>query len=165
MVWEKAVATWGDVIERLEKSGRPIRGVMIGSGPALAPMRDRLKNTLFPGYMPHDTLATAFASMDVFLYPSLSETFGCVTLEAMASGVPPVAADATGSRDIIKHDVDGFLCKPGDSEDFAVRVLQLVDDSSLRSRLRDAGLRHAEKSSWETVLEQMVQHYQEIVAP
>jgi glycosyltransferase involved in cell wall biosynthesis len=163
VVWEKAVATWGDVIERLEKSGRAIRSVMIGSGPALEPMRQRLKNTIFPGYMPHDTLATAFASMDVFLYPSLSETFGCVTLESMASGVPPVAADATGSRDIIKNDVDGFLCRPGDVEDFAQRVLRLADDSNLRARLRDAGVRHAAGCSWESVLEQMVQHYVEIV--
>ncbi len=165
IVWEKAVATWAEVIERLERSGRPIRSVMIGSGPALAPMQDRLKSTLFPGYMPHDTLATAFASMDVFLYPSLSETFGCVTLEAMASGVPPVAADATGSRDIIKHDVDGFLCKPNDVEDFSAHVLRLADDPALRDRLREAGLRHAANSSWDSVLEQMVQHYQEIVSP
>ena len=165
MVWEKAVATWGDVVERLESSGRPIRSIMIGSGPALAPMQQRLKNTIFPGYMPHDTLATAFASMDVFLYPSLSETFGCVTLEAMASGVPPIAADATGSRDIIKHDVDGFLCTPSNVEDFANRVLQLADDPVKRDHLREAGLRHAAISSWESVLEQMVQHYQEIVSP
>jgi len=165
IVWEKAVATWGDVIERLEKSGRPIRSIMIGSGPALAALQQRLKNTLFPGYMPHDVLATAFASMDAFLYPSLSETFGCVTLEAMASGVPPIAADATGSRDIIKNDVDGFLCKASDVEDFAGRVIELADDAALRDRLREAGLRHAANSSWESVLEQMVRHYQEIVSP
>jgi glycosyltransferase involved in cell wall biosynthesis len=164
VVWEKAVAVWGDVIQKLEQSGRSIKSVMIGSGPALESMKSRLKNTLFPGYMPHETLATAFASMDVFLYPSVSETFGCVTLEAMASGVPPVAANATGSRDIITDGIDGFLCAPGNVDDLANQVLHLADESALRERLRNAGVQHAAGCTWEKVLGEMVEHYQKIVS-
>src|SRR5262249_45212156 len=73
--WEKNVALWADVIERLEQSGRPIRSVMIGDGPARPALQARLNNTIFPGFMPHDTLPAAFASFDVFLFPSESETF------------------------------------------------------------------------------------------
>jgi len=164
VVWEKAVAVWGDIIQKLEQSGRPIKSVMIGAGPALESMKARLKHTLFPGYMPHESLATVFASMDAFLYPSVSETFGCVTLEAMASGVPPVAANATGSRDIITDGIDGFLCQPGNIDDFANRVLQLVDDLTLRERLREAGVRHAAGCTWEKVLGEMVEHYQKILS-
>lgn len=164
VVWEKAVAVWGDVIQKLEQSGRPIRSMMIGSGPALDSMKARLKNTIFLGYMPHETLATAFASMDAFPYPSVSETFGCVTLEAMASGVPPVAANATGSRDIVTDGVDGFLCEPGNVDDFANRVLQLADDAALRQRLREEGVRHAAGCTWEKVLDQMIEHYQRVVS-
>ena len=122
-------------------------------------LQARLNNTIFPGFMPHDTLPAAFASFDVFLFPSESETFGCVTLEAMACGVPPVAADATGSRDIVSHEKNGFLCMPGDADDFAKRVSQLADDLALRHRFRESALQHAAGCTWDRVLQQMLDHY------
>lgn len=164
LVWEKAIGVFADMVERLQSSGRPLRFAMIGSGLAFPAMQARLKNAILPGYMPHDTLAAAFASLDAFVNPSLSETFGCVTLEAMASGVPAIAADATGSRDIITHGVDGFLCEPNNVDDFAKRVLQLVDDVAMRESIRAAGLRHASNSTWERVLDHMIEHYIEIVS-
>jgi glycosyltransferase involved in cell wall biosynthesis len=157
--WEKNVALWGDVVQRLDQCGRPIRSIMIGDGPARPAMQTRLKNTLFPGYMGHDALPAAFASFDVFLNPSTTETFGCVTLEAMACGVPPVVADATGSRDIVTHEVNGFICRPGDPGDFAQRVMQLADNPSLRQRLCDASTQHAAGCTWDHVMQQMVEHY------
>jgi len=162
--WEKNVALWAEVVELLEKSGRLIRSVMIGDGPARAALQKRLKNTIFTGYVAHDTLPNAFASFDVFLFPSETETFGCVTLESMACGVPAVAADATGSRDIITHDVNGFLCKRGDANDFVQRVLQLADDPALRQRLQHAALQHAAECTWQRVLQQMIEHYLRVVS-
>jgi phosphatidylinositol alpha 1,6-mannosyltransferase len=163
LVWEKAVDIWADVIQRVEQSGRPIRSLMIGDGPVAPILKRRLPRTLFPGYLPHDQLGTALASMDIFLYPSLSETFGCVTLEAMACGVPPVAADATGSRDLILHGQTGFLCTPNRVEEMAQRVLDLVDDASQRLAIGQQAAIYAQNCTWERVLRQMIGYYQEIL--
>lgn len=163
LVREKAVETWADVILKLEASGRPIRSIMIGDGPAGPMLRQRLPGTIFPGYLPHDTLGTALASMDVFLYPSLSETFGCVTLEAMASGVPPVVADATGSRDLVRHGETGFICQPNNVADFAHHVLLLSDSAPLRRQLGQAAASHAESYTWDRVLDDMLSNYRRLI--
>jgi glycosyltransferase involved in cell wall biosynthesis len=159
IVWEKAVDVWADIILKLEESGRPIRSIMIGDGPAATILKRRLPRTIFTGYLPHDLLGQAVASMDVFLYPSLSETFGCVTLEALACGVPAIAADATGSRDLIRPGETGFLCPPNRVDAFAHRILELADDPELRQRMGRAAASYARHYTWDRVLEEMLQNY------
>jgi sulfoquinovosyltransferase len=97
-------------------------------------------------------LSQAFASADIFVLPSESETLGFVVLEAMASGVAPVAVAAGGVPGLIQHNSTGLLCGPTDGRDgtqFTAYVQELVENSKLRKKMAKAARKYAESLSWE----------------
>ena len=163
LVREKGLDVYADVIERLEQQGIPHRSVVVGDGPARDEMEDRLPNTVFTGFLEGDDLARAYASSDVFLFPSDTETFGNVTLEAMASGLPTVCARAAGSRDLVEDGVTGRLCPPGDVSAFTNAARQLIQDASLRDRMRTAAHDRAQDFGWATILDKMNGYYDEVL--
>ena len=164
LVWEKGLDVYADVIRRLEQQGVPHRSVVVGDGPAREDLEARLPNATFTGFLKGDDLARAYASSDVFLFPSDTETFGNVTLEAMASGVPTIAADAAGSRDLVEHETTGLLCPPGDRDAFAEATKRLVLDASLRRSMSTAAHERAQHFTWPTILERMNAYYDEVLA-
>jgi len=163
LVWEKGLDVYADVIERLEQQGIPHRSMVVGDGPAREELEARLSNTVFTGFLEGDTLARAYASSDVFLFPSDTETFGNVTLEAMASGLPTVCARAVGSRDLVNDGTTGRLCTPGDVEAFTEATRQLVQNASLRKRMGTAAFQRAQDFTWTTLLEKMNRYYDEVL--
>ena len=164
LVREKGLDVYADVIRRLERRGVPHRSLVVGDGPARDDLQARLPNTIFTGFLEGDDLARAYASSDVFLFPSDTETFGNVTLEAMASGLPVIGADAAGSRDLIAHDETGLLCPPGDRGAFVEATQRLILDTSLRRRMSAAAHDRAQTFTWPTILEQMNEYYDEVLA-
>ena len=98
----------------------------------------------------------------MFLFPSDSETLGNVTLEAMASGLPTVCADAPGSDYLVADGVTGFLVKPRDAEAFTDRVNLLITDARLRTQMGREARQRAESADWETALSRLVGFYGEI---
>lgn len=165
LVWEKGLHIYADVIEGLNKRGIPHRSVVVGSGPAEAELQARLTGTIFTGHLDGLTLAQAYASSDVFVFPSETETFGNVTLEALASGLPAVCARATGSMELVEHGRSGFLLPPDDSEAFLDATARLVRDAGLRSEMGRQALAQAQHYSWPAVLDRIVGYYDEILAP
>ena len=163
LVWEKGLDVYADVIERLERQGVPHHSLVVGDGPAREALEDRLPNTTFTGFLEGDALASAYASSDLFLFPSDTETFGNVTLEAMASGLPTVCANAAGSRDLVKDGTTGRLCPPGNVESFAEATRALIVDAELRDRMAMAAHRRAQDFTWPTVLGQMDRYYDEVL--
>jgi glycosyltransferase involved in cell wall biosynthesis len=163
LVWEKGLDVHADVIRRLEKRGVPHRSLIVGDGPARADLERRLPNTIFTGFLEGDDLARAYASSDLFLFPSDTETFGNVTLEAMASGLPTICADAAGSRDLVDDDTTGLLCPPADTEAFVDAAQRLILDTQLRERMGAAAYRRAQEFSWATILERMNRYYDEVL--
>jgi len=163
LVWEKGLDVYADVIERLEQQGVPHHSLVVGDGPARDDLEARLPNTTFAGFLEGDTLARAYASSDVFLFPSDTETFGNVTLEAMASALPTVCADAAGSRDLVKDGTTGRLCPPGNVEAFTEATRNLVVDATLRNRMGAAAHKRAQDFTWSAVLGQMNQYYDEVL--
>jgi glycosyltransferase involved in cell wall biosynthesis len=161
LVWEKGLDVYADVIRRLEQKGVPHRSLVVGDGPARAELEQRLPNTTFTGFLEGDALATAYASSDVFLFPSDTETFGNVTLEAMASGLPAIGADAAGSRDLVDHETTGLLCRPGDTDAFVEAAQRLVLDTDRREAMSRAAHERAQSFTWPTILERMNQYYDE----
>lgn len=159
LVWEKGLKVWAEVIRKLEADGVPHKSLVIGEGPAGADFRKRVPNTAFVGRLTGEELGTAFASADVFFFPSSSETFGCVTVEALASGLACVLADATGSRDIIRNGVDGVLCPPADAGAFAEALTALIQDRRSRERYRASAPARAADFEWETVLATMLARF------
>ena len=163
LVWEKGLDVYADVIERLERQDVPHHSLVVGDGPAREALEARLPNTTFTGFLEGDALAQAYASSDLFLFPSDTETFGNVTLEAMASGLPTVCADAAGSRDLVNDGTTGRLCPPGNVEAFTDAVRGLVVDASLRERMGTAAHKRSQDFTWSTVLRQMPRYYDEVL--
>ena len=163
LVWEKAPDIFAEVVEELQQRGVPHRSLIVGDGPARAELAEQLPDTLFTGYLEGEALARAYASSDVFLFPSDTETFGNVTLEAMASGLPTVCADATGSRTLVEHGETGFLAPTGDANRFCDYVEHLVEDPALRRRMGRRALERARHYEWDAVMRRLVGYYDEVL--
>jgi phosphatidylinositol alpha 1,6-mannosyltransferase len=165
LVWEKGLDVYAQVIQRLIEEGRPVRALVVGDGPAGEELRKRLpESAVFTGFLGGDDLPRAYASADVFLFPSDTETFGNVTLEAMASGIPAVCADATGSNTLVEHGVTGYLAPSRQPEIFYEYTALLADDARLRRVLGAAGRIAAEPYDWDAVLARLLGFYREILA-
>ena len=138
-----------------------LRLALVGAGPAEAELRTRFADTAttFTGYMSGAELAAAYASADVFLFPSDTETLGFVAMESMASGVPAIGARAGGIPDVIEHDVNGLLFTPGDLDELTELVATLVRDDALRARLGARARLDMEQHGWRAATEALVDHY------
>jgi glycosyltransferase involved in cell wall biosynthesis len=139
-----------------------VRLTFIGSGPAEAHLRERFKdtNTTFMGYMSGQELAEAYASADVFAFPSDTETLGFVAMEAMASGVPAVGARAGGIPDVIEHGKNGMMFTPGDLGDLTDQLKLLLFNPALRKDMGRQARLDMEKWSWKAATEKLVDYYE-----
>ncbi|HET6568403.1 MAG TPA: glycosyltransferase family 1 protein [Rhodothermales bacterium] len=165
LVWEKGLGVYADVIEALHEQGIPHRSMVVGDGPARSELSERLPETIFTGHLDGDALARAYASSDVFFFPSDTETFGNVTLEAMACGLPAVCADATGSSSLVRHGVSGFLAPAGDNDVFFEYVSRLATDAGLRFTMGENAVLLARQYEWDAVLSRIAGYYDEILNP
>ena len=141
------------------------RLAFVGSGPGRAELERMFAGTptVFTGYLGGQDLAAAYASADVFAFPSTTETLGLVALESMASGVPVVGADAGGIPFVIDEGRTGFLVRPGDTDALTDRLHRLLTDHDLRGRMGRAAREDAETHSWRAATETLVGHYEEAV--
>lgn len=162
LVTEKGLDVVIDVLKGLESRGVGHRSIIVGDGPERARLEAALPNSVFEGHMTGQPLATAYASADIFLFPSDTETFGNVTLEALASGLPAVVADATGSNALVKNGANGFLVTARDSKVFEERVERLIRDAELRRKMSAAARASAEPFEWSRILSQIVTYYEEL---
>ncbi|MCC6396129.1 MAG: glycosyltransferase family 1 protein [Bacteroidetes bacterium] len=164
LVWEKDLRTLVEAWSMLREQHPDAALVLAGDGPARAEIRTMLPDAVFLGQLGGKALATAFASADIFVFPSTTETFGNVILEAMASGLVPVCAHTGGAVDLIQDGVSGFLARPKDPRHFADRVSHLIADPSLRCAMAERGLLRAQMQSWGTVLSQLMESYHATVS-
>jgi len=139
-----------------------VRLALVGSGPAEAYLKERFAGTptVFTGYMSGQELAEAYASADVFAFPSDTETLGFVAMEAMASGVPVVGARAGGIPDVISEDETGLMFTPGDLGDFTEKLRTLLFDPALRRVMGERARREMERWSWRASTEKLLEFYE-----
>jgi phosphatidylinositol alpha 1,6-mannosyltransferase len=163
LVKEKNTAVFMRVLNALTARGLRVRPLVIGDGPEMAAMRAGLKNGVFAGFLHGEELARAYASSDIFFFPSESETFGNVTLEAMASGLAAVNAIASGSNSLVEEGVTGHLVSAQDEQGFALRLATLAGDPDLRSRMGEAARARALGYSWDKVLSGLLQSYMDVL--
>src|SRR5699024_4539877 len=128
LVREKNLQNYVDTIKRLKQNDTRIKAMIVGDGPAKKQLEHMLSDAHFTGCVTSIGVRRAYASSDIFLFPSATETFGNVTLEAMSSGLPCVVADATGSRSLVESGVNGYLAAPRDTKAFANCVSKIVND-------------------------------------
>lgn len=137
----------------------PHRVVIVGDGPDRDFVEGELPHAVFAGFLAGEALAQAYASSDIFVFPSDSESFGNVTLEAMASGLPCVCADATGSRSLVVPGETGFLAQAGNAGAFARHITALVQDGGLRRRMGEAARARSLRFSWEETMARILGYY------
>lgn len=164
LVWEKGLDVYAESIQTLRERGVQPKSLIVGDGPTRDDLVDRLPDTVFAGHLEGDELSTAYASSDIFLFPSETETFGNVTLEAMASGLPAVCADATGSSTLVEDGQTGFLAEPKNVSAFADCLDRLISDPVLRNKMSAASREKAMKFDWEAVLGKIPSYYNELLA-
>ena len=117
------------------------------------------------GVVPHDRLPAYYAAADVFVSPAIGqESFGYVLVEAMAAGVPLVATDIAGYREVVRDGVEGLLVPPRDADALAAATRKVLDDSSLAGRLAEAGRARARGFTWEVVASRLEALYGEAAA-
>jgi glycosyltransferase involved in cell wall biosynthesis len=139
--------------------------VLVGDGPARADLERKLagRRASFTGYLAGDALAEAYASADVFAFPSLTETFGQVVQEAMASGLPVVGFGADGVRDLVCAGRDGLLAPAGDSATYAELLRSVLASSELRAELGGRARAAAERRTWAGVMDGLLATYEEMI--
>ena len=151
----------------LVEQARPgrVRFLVVGDGPYEQEVRARApRGTLLTGKLQGTALSEAFASGDVFLFPSTTDTFGNVMLEAMASGLPVIGADVGPTREQLQAG-GGWLAAPGDAAAFARAIIALIDD---RSQVRDAATRAlaiAAAKTWDVVWDTLLTDYLRLHRP
>jgi glycosyltransferase involved in cell wall biosynthesis len=141
------------------------RLVIVGDGPYRPALRERLGTTAhFTGHLEGEALAAAYASADVFAFPSLTETFGLVVLEAMASGLPVLAMRAGGVPAVVAHGRTGLLCDPNDPATWIDGALKLAASPHWRRELGRQGFLVAQERSWDVTFDRLMADYRVMAA-
>jgi phosphatidylinositol alpha 1,6-mannosyltransferase len=163
LVMEKGLDVFADSIDMLVRRGVKHQVVVIGEGPAGEWFESRLPSAKFVGFQGGTDLARAVASCDMLFNPSVTETFGNVTLEAMACGLPVVAARATGSASIVKHGVTGYLVDPGAISLFADDLELYCTKEALRAEHGAAALEESKTYQWDAINQAVADTYLRLI--
>lgn len=145
---EKKLDLFAAAVRRLCEAGVPARALVVGHGPYAEEWKASFPEAIFTGYLSGEELATAYASADAFVFPSTTDTFGNVILEAQASGLPCVVSDQGGPRELVEDGVDGCVTRGGDLGELVEAVRRLCADVGLRRTMGDASRRRVEDRSW-----------------
>jgi len=163
IVMEKGLDVFAAAVQALASRKVPHKVLVIGDGPARPWFEEQLPEAIFVGHQEGGNLARALASADVFLNPSITEAFGNVTLEAMACGLPVVAAAATGATNLVRDGETGTLVDPLDIDAYADALEAYARDPALRRRHGDAGLAFASTMDWDAINSAVMRVYQRVI--
>ena len=145
---EKDLDLLAAAYRRLRDEGLPVQLFVVGHGPYSEAFAKSLPEAFFTGYLKGTELATAYASADVFVFPSTTDTFGNVILEAQACGLPVVVSDSGGPKELVENKANGLITKSHDVEDFACALRALATDSALRERMGKSARNSIIDLSW-----------------
>jgi glycosyltransferase involved in cell wall biosynthesis len=163
LVMEKGLDVFAETIDCLERRQVRHKVLVVGDGPAKDWFERRLPDAIFAGFQQGSDLGRAVASMDMLFNPSVTETFGNVTLEAMAAGLPVVAAVATGSQSLVEDGVTGRLVRAGAIDAFAGALEAYCRDPESRRAAGRAGCEASGRYGWDQVNQALVDAYVRIV--
>jgi glycosyltransferase involved in cell wall biosynthesis len=163
LVWEKDLRTLIEVYDQLTGLREDVTFVLVGDGPIRKELEKNMPEALFLGYKSGEELSIIYASSDLFVFPSTTETFGNVVLEAMASGTVPVCSNEGGASSSIKNDQNGIICKAKDSFDFSKKILKLINNQTELQRISENCIEYASQQSWDNIFSIQYQHYLDVV--
>lgn len=162
LVWEKNLETLFAIYDRAQELDWKVNFLIVGDGVAENAAKARMKNAFFFGFLKHDSLAKVYASSDIFVFPSISEAYGNVVVEAMASGCVPVIARGGGSQTLVDDGRTGFLCKPNDPNDYIEKIKKLLINYRLRKTMQTEGVKFTSKLSWENLSKEYFRDIQDL---
>ena len=163
LVKEKDLADLIGIEEQLRTAGVSFRFVIVGEGPMRAELETAMPEAHFTGHQSGVELSVWYASADVFIFPSTTETLGNVVLEALASGLPAIVVDRGGPQDLVTHGVNGFIAKAHDIAEMGGFARTLLDDAELRSLMSLAARDSADRRDWETINEGLLASYERVI--
>ena len=159
---EKQIEHIRPTLEREPKT----RLVLVGDGPARAELERYFAGfpVTFMGYLRGERLSQAYASADIFVFPSRLETFGLVVIEAMAAGLPVVAARVGGVADIVSEGVNGYTFESGDRAMLLEGLRKIASNRETMRRMGQQARAYAETQSWETIMDEVIEVYASLIA-
>jgi glycosyltransferase involved in cell wall biosynthesis len=141
--------------EALKVTGQAFKLVMVGDGPLKEQFQKRYPEIIFPGMLSQSNLAAYYASSDLFIFPSQTETFGNVTLEALASGIPVLAFDCAAARDWVQTGVNGWLVAENNPEGFAAQAVTIFNSEDLLEKITQSTRQQVVHLDWDQIAEQV----------
>jgi glycosyltransferase involved in cell wall biosynthesis len=145
---EKDLDILAQAYRRLRDEGLPIQLFVVGHGPYSETLAATMPDAIFTGYLKGKELAVAYASADIFVFPSTTDTFGNVVIEAQASGVPVIVSDSGGPKELVEDKTTGLITKSHDVDDFTRAIRALAVDPALRKRMGDHARQSVVDRSW-----------------
>jgi glycosyltransferase involved in cell wall biosynthesis len=164
LVLEKGLDMVAASVAELKQRGVKHRLLVVGDGPAREGFAKQVPDAIFIGFQDGTNLARAYASADMLLNPSVTETFGNINLEAMASGIPVVAARAGGNECLVADGVTGALIEPKHVAGYADALARYCSDPALRAAHGQAGLAAAQGFDWDAINEAVLTRYRALIA-
>jgi phosphatidylinositol alpha 1,6-mannosyltransferase len=154
-----------DWLEPVMRSLPDTHLVIVGDGPEKENLQNLFAgaNTTFTGYLLGEELACAYASADLFVFPSANETFGNVVLEAMASGLPVIAPNSGGVTDSVIHGITGLLFEAANRDDLVSAVERMIGSPALAREMGETGRSVALERGWDAVMDKLIEDYQSVI--
>ena len=141
--------------EALKHTDQEFKLVMVGDGPLKDQFQQRYPDIIFPGMLSQPNLAVYYASSDLFVFPSQTETFGNVTLEALASGIPVLAFDCAAARDWVQTGINGWLVAESNPEGFAAQAVDVFNSKDALDRITQSTRQQVVHLDWDQIAEQV----------
>ncbi len=163
LVWEKDLKVLADAYNIINSKRNDAAFVIVGDGPIKDELKSLMPQAIFLGHQSGKDLSTAYASSDIFAFPSTTETFGNVIVEAMASEIPPVCVREGGAYGIINEDVNGLIAEPHNAESLADKINFLLDNDGKRIELGLNAYLFAQTQTWDNIISKLIESYESVI--
>ncbi|WJE19748.1 glycosyltransferase family 1 protein [Bacillus cereus] len=162
---EKDIDTLQTLIQTTNKERDDIHWLIAGDGPLAKGLHENVQktNVTFTGYLQGKDLAEVYASSDLMVFPSTTETFGNVVLESLACGTPVIGANSGGVKNIITDGKTGVLCEPKNEDSFLSSIYELLNNEEMRKQISLDARSYATTQSWDEISSNLLMHYDDVI--